>query len=60
MVKRFAFAVPGSLEIPTGGYAYDRRIMAELEGLGWDIKLVDVGNGFPWPSGWKNSVMHRF
>jgi glycosyltransferase involved in cell wall biosynthesis len=50
VVKRFAFAVPGSLEIPTGGYAYDRRIMAELEGLGWDIKLVDVGNGFPWPS----------
>lgn len=50
MVKRAAFAVPGSLETPTGGYAYDRRIIAELERLGWHIELVDLGEGFPWPS----------
>ena len=50
MVKRAAFAVPGSLEIPTGGYAYDRRIIAELERLGWHIELIDLGEGFPWPS----------
>ena len=50
MVKRAAFAVPGSLETPTGGYAYDRRIIRELERLGWHIELVDVGNGFPWPT----------
>ena len=50
MVKRAAFAVPGSLETPTGGYAYDRRIIAELERLGWRIELVDIGEGFPWPT----------
>ena len=50
MVKRVAFAVPGSLETPTGGYAYDRRIIAELGRLGWHIELVDVGDGFPWPT----------
>lgn len=50
MVKRAVFAVPGSLETPTGGYAYDRRIIAELGHLGWQIKLVDLGGGFPWPS----------
>ena len=50
MVKRAAFAVPGSLETPTGGYAYDRRIIAELEHLGWHIEVVDVGDGFPWPT----------
>jgi len=50
VVKRAAFAVPGSLETPTGGYAYDRRIIAELERLGWSIELVDIGEGFPWPS----------
>jgi glycosyltransferase involved in cell wall biosynthesis len=50
VVKRAAFAVPGSLETPTGGYAYDRRIITELEHLGWHIKLVDVGTGFPWPT----------
>ena len=50
MVKCAAFAVPGSLETPTGGYAYDRRIIAELERLGWHIESVDVGEGFPWPN----------
>jgi glycosyltransferase involved in cell wall biosynthesis len=50
VVRRAAFAVPGSLETPTGGYAYDRRIIAELERLGWQIELVDVGGGFPWPT----------
>ncbi|MBV9563649.1 MAG: glycosyltransferase family 4 protein [Bradyrhizobium sp.] len=49
-MKRAAFAVPGSLETPTGGYGYDRRIIAELERLGWPIELVDIGEGFPWPS----------
>jgi glycosyltransferase involved in cell wall biosynthesis len=50
VVKRAAFAVPGSLETPTGGYAYDRRIIGELERLGWHIELIDVGDGFPWPT----------
>jgi len=50
VVKRAAFVVPGSLETPTGGYAYDRRIIHELERLGWHIELVDVGEGFPWPN----------
>ena len=50
MVRRIAFAVPGDLATPTGGYAYDRRMIAELEHLGWQIELVDLGEGFPWPS----------
>ena len=50
MVKRVAFAVPGDLATPTGGYAYDRRIMTELGQLGWQIDLLNLGEGFPWPS----------
>ena len=49
MVRRFAFAVPGDLATPTGGYAYDRRMIAELGRLGWQIDLLDLGEGFPWP-----------
>ena len=46
-MKRFAFAVPGDLSIPTGGYAYDRRMIAELGRLGWQIDVIDLGDGFP-------------
>jgi len=49
-VKRAVFAVPGNLDTPTGGYAYDKRIIAELERMGWQIALIDLGDGFPRPS----------
>ena len=50
MVKRFAFAVPGDLATPTGGYAYDRRMITELGHFGWQIDLLDLGEGFPCPN----------
>ena len=48
-MKRAVFAVPGSLDTPTGGYAYDKRIIHELRALGWQIDVVDLGDGFPFP-----------
>jgi glycosyltransferase involved in cell wall biosynthesis len=50
VVKRFVFAVPGDIATPTGGYAYDRRMIAELGDLGWQVDLLGLGEGFPWPS----------
>ena len=50
MVRQIAFAVPGDLNAPTGGYAYDRRMIAELEQIGWHVEILNLGEGFPWPS----------
>ena len=50
MKGAFVFAVPGDLATPTGGYAYDRRMIAELRDLGWTAEVLDLGEGFPRPS----------
>ena len=59
MVKRFAFAVPGDLSTPTGGYAYDRRIISELGKLGWQIDIVGLGEGFPFPGDATRKAAHE-
>jgi len=50
VVRKAAFAVPGDLATPTGGYVYDRRIIAELSLRDWRIEVVDLGDGFPYPA----------
>jgi glycosyltransferase involved in cell wall biosynthesis len=57
-VRRLAFAVPGNLDTPTGGYAYDRRIIAGLRRLGWHVAVIGLGEGFPWPSDQTRAAVH--
>jgi glycosyltransferase involved in cell wall biosynthesis len=49
-VRGVTFAVPGDIAASTGGYAYDRRIIAELRRLGWNVELLPLGDGFPAPT----------
>jgi glycosyltransferase involved in cell wall biosynthesis len=49
VIGRLVFAVPGDLSTPTGGYAYDRRMITELEQFAQSIAVLDLGEGFPRP-----------
>jgi glycosyltransferase involved in cell wall biosynthesis len=59
MVRSVGFAVPGALTIPTGGYAYDRRIITELGALGWRVETINLGDGYPQPSAERRSAAHK-
>jgi glycosyltransferase involved in cell wall biosynthesis len=47
---RVAFLIPGDLSLPTGGYGYDRRILARLPAHGVDVVHVQVPGGYPFPT----------
>ena len=44
------FAIPGDLASPTGGYAYARRMLADLPGQGVDVVYRPLPGAFPFPS----------
>jgi glycosyltransferase involved in cell wall biosynthesis len=43
------FLIPGDPDTRTGGYRYDRRIMAGLGELGWPVELRRLSAAFPLP-----------
>lgn len=49
-MRDVAFLIPGDLELPTGGYAYDRAVLRLLPGFGLRPIQVALPGSFPNPS----------
>ena len=44
------FAVPGNIDLPTGGYGYDRRVLALLGQWGVEVRHLALPGSFPGPT----------
>jgi len=49
-MTRAVFAIPGDINLPTGGYAYDRRLLALLPDHGIAVRHLELPGSFPSPS----------
>jgi glycosyltransferase involved in cell wall biosynthesis len=49
-MRPVVFAIPGDLALPTGGYAYDRRVLAIAQAQGADITHLELPAGYPAPT----------
>lgn len=47
MARELTLAYPGDLNTLTGGYIYDKRILAELQTLGWVTHTLSLDAQFP-------------
>ena len=50
MTVATAFAIPGDIDLPTGGYTYDRRVLALLPTQGIAAQHLQLPGSFPNPS----------
>jgi glycosyltransferase involved in cell wall biosynthesis len=48
--KSVVLVVPGRLDTLTGGYGYDRRIVAGLAVRGWTVAVRELHDSFPFPT----------
>jgi glycosyltransferase involved in cell wall biosynthesis len=50
ILRRAAFAIPGDITTPTGGYIYERRLLEGLRAQGRDVRHLQLGTSFPDPT----------
>ena len=44
---KILFIIPGDINLPTGGYRYDRKILEQWSSIGLDTQLVSLEGNFP-------------
>jgi glycosyltransferase involved in cell wall biosynthesis len=49
-VPSVVLIVPGHLDTATGGYGYDRRMVAGLRSRGWSVQVIELDDSFPAPT----------
>lgn len=49
-MRSLVLIVPGHLDTRTGGYEYDRRIIAGLCDRGWSVQVQELDESFPHPT----------
>jgi glycosyltransferase involved in cell wall biosynthesis len=49
-MRSLVLVVPGRLDTRTGGYGYDRRLIAGLADLGWQASVRELDDSFPRPT----------
>jgi glycosyltransferase involved in cell wall biosynthesis len=49
-VTTAVFAVPGDINLPTGGYAYDRRVLVLLPACGVTVRQLQLPASYPAPT----------
>lgn len=49
-MTKIAFVIPGDIAQPTGGYGYDRRVLALLPRHGVDVRHLALPGSYPNPS----------
>lgn len=49
-MSEIVFAIPGDLDLPTGGYGYDRRLLAEWREMGIAARHLALPSSFPNPT----------
>lgn len=53
------FVLPGDPETRTGGYEYDRRVVAGLRSLGWNVRVHAFDGAYPAPTAAERSAAAR-